>query len=149
MSSKEKVYYLFVFIFCVISVIFAVIDFTKGLTFEQRVADWIVYGMFVADYVIRFIMADGKKAFVKNNIFDLLAILPFNSALRAFRLFRFAKLLRLTKLFRVGAVSGRFIIRSRKFFDTNGFKYVLIASGCAIILAALGMMHFEIGRAHV
>lgn len=143
MTSKEKVYYLFVFIFCVISIVFAVLDFTKGLTREQQIADWTIYGMFVADYVIRFIMADGKKAFVKANIFDLLAILPLNSAFRAFRLFRFAKLLRLTKLFRVGALSGRFVVRSRKFLDTNGFKYVLIISGAAILLAAVGMAHFE------
>ena len=143
MTSKEKVYYLFVFIFCIVSIVFAVLDFTQGLTREQQIADWIVYSMFVADYVIRFIMADNKKIFVKSNIFDLLAILPLNSAFRAFRLFRFAKLLRLTKLFRVGALSGRFVVRSRKFLDTNGFKYVLIISGAAIVLAAAGMTHFE------
>lgn len=143
MSTKEKIYYFLVFIFCIISVYFAIADFMHGLTKAQMIADWIVYGLFVVDYVVRFIMADSKKAFVKENIFDLLAIIPFNSAFRAFRLVRFAKLLRLVKLFRVGAVSGRMLKRSERFFNTNGFKYVLMACAIAVVLSAVAMTYFE------
>ena len=127
----------------ILAVYFAIADFMHGLTKAQTIADWIVYGLFVVDYVVRFIMADSKKSFVKENIFDLLAIIPFNSAFRAFRLVRFAKLLRLVKLLRVGAVSGRMLKRSERFLNTNGFKYVLIACAIAVVLSAVAMTYFE------
>ncbi len=136
---KSKVYYFAVFIFCIISVWFAIKDFTRGLSFAEAVADKIIYGLFVGDYIIRFIVAGNKRIFFKDNIFDLLAIIPFNSVLRAFRLLRFTKLLRLTKLFRV----GRLFSRSSKFLNTNGFKYVILLSISAILAAAIAMTQFE------
>lgn len=146
---KEKIYYLVVFILCIVSVILSIMDFTTGLSYAQRIADQIIYWFFVADYIIRLVISNDKKDFAKDNIFDLLAIVPFNSAFRAFRLLRvvkalrFAKILRFTKLFRVGNLSGRLLSRSRRFLDTNGFKYVLLLSVSSILLASFFMMHFE------
>lgn len=143
MSMKEKIYYFLVFILCVVSIVFAVIDFDRGLTRPEMIIDWIIYAMFVVDYFVRFILAKPKMKFVRSNVFDLLAIIPFNSAFRAFRLFRFVKLLRLMRLFRIGALSGRLLSRSSRFFDTNGFKYVLVVSAAAIFLAAVAISYFE------
>lgn len=143
MSAKEKIYYVLLFIFCVVSVVFAILDFTKGLSHSQMIADWIIYGLFVADYFVRLILSDSKRRFIRENIIDLIAIIPFNSAFRAFRLLRFFKLLRLTKLIRLGAVSGRLMGRFSRFFDTNGFKYVLFATACAVVFAAFAMMYLE------
>ena len=143
MNNKDKVYYFLLFVFCIISVVFAFLDFTKGLTKAQMIADWIVYGLFVVDYFTRLILAESKPRFIRENVIDLIAIIPFNSAFRAFRLLRFAKLLRLTKLVRLGAVSGRFMHRSSRFLDTNGFKYVLMICAGAILLAATAMTYLE------
>lgn len=143
MSTKEKIYYFLLFIFCIISVVFAVLDFTNGLTHAQVIADWIVYGLFVADYLVRLFLSESKPRFIRENIIDLIAIIPFSSAFRALRLLRFVKLLRLTKLFRLGAVSGRLLIRCNRFFDTNGFKYVLAICAFAIVMAAFAMTYFE------
>lgn len=143
MGPKEKIYYLLLFIFCIVSVIFAFLDFTKGLTKGQMIADWTVYGLFVVDYFTRLILAESKSRFIRENVIDLIAIIPFNSAFRAFRLLRFAKLLRLTKLVRLGAVSGRFAHRSSRFLDTNGFRYVLIICAGAILAAAAAMTYIE------
>lgn len=143
MSTKEKIYYFLLFIFCIVSVVFAVLDYTRGLTRAEMIIDWIVYGLFVIDYFVRLFLADSKKTFFKENIIDLIAILPFNSALRALRLARFVKLLRLVKIFRIGAFSGRFVKRSTRFLDTNGFKYVLMVCAASILLAAVAMTYFE------
>ena len=143
MSKKEKLYYLLIAVLCVVSVVFAVLDYNRGLTRPEKIADWIIYAYFVIDYVVRFIIAENKRAFFKENIFDLIAIIPFNSAMRVFRLARFVKLLRLVKLFRIGALSARFGKRSSKFLDTNGFKYVLMVCGLSIFLAAIAMTYFE------
>lgn len=143
MTTKEKLYYLLIAVLCAISVAFAVVDFTRGLTKAEQIIDWTIYAFFVIDYVVRFILAKSKRAFFKENIFDLIAILPFNSAMRVFRLARFVKLLRFVKLIRIGALSGRFAKRSSRFLDTNGFKYVLMICAVAILLASVAMTYFE------
>ena len=143
MDKKEKIYYFFLFVFCIISIVFAILDFTKGLTPTLIIVDWIVYGLFVMDYIIRLALAESKARFFKENIIDLIAIIPFNSAFRAFRLFRLAKLLRLTKLLRLGAVSGRLMKYTSRFFDTNGFKYVLLVTSGSILIAAIAMTYIE------
>lgn len=143
MSTKEKIYYLLLFVFCVASVVLAIRDFTHGLSKQLQIVDWTIYGLFVADYIIRLIMAESKKTFFKENIIDLIAILPFNSLFRALRLLRFVKLLRMVKLLRLGAVSSRFMKRSGKFIDTNGFKYILAVCAIAILLAATAMTYLE------
>jgi len=143
MSTKEKLYYLLIAVLCVVSVVFAVLDYNRGLSRPEQIADWTIYAFFVIDYVVRFILADNKRAFFKENIFDLIAIIPVNSAMRVFRLARFVKLLRLVKLFRIGALSARLGKRSEKFLDTNGFKYVLMICAIAILLSAVAMTYFE------
>lgn len=143
---KRKVYNITVCILCVVSVTFAILDFTKGLSTLQIWIDNIIYGLFVADYIVRFIIAAQKKSFVKENIFDLIAIIPFNSAFRIFRILKFSKLLRLSKfakLFRIGSVSVRMIQKVRKFLNTNGFKYILLLSVVCVLASAFGMMYFE------
>jgi len=143
MSTKEKIYYLLIAALCVVSVVFAVIDFNRGLTKPEQIADWTIYAFFVIDYVVRFIIADNKRLFFKENIFDLIAIIPVNSAMRVFRLARFVKLLRFVRFLRIGALSGRLLKRSSKFFDTNGFKYVLMISAVLILLASVAMTFVE------
>ena len=143
MTTKEKLYYLLIAVLCVVSVVFAVLDFQRGLSRPEQIADWTIYAFFVIDYVIRFIMAENKRTFFRENIFDLIAIIPFNSAMRVFRMARFVKLLRLVKLFRIGALSGRLAKRSGRFLDTNGFKYVLMIAASMILLAAVAMTYFE------
>ena len=140
---KKKIYYILVFVFCVVSVCFAIKDFNSGLTPAETYADHIIYALFLGDYVVRFALADNKRRFFKDNILDLIAILPFNSAFRAFRLLRFAKLLRLTKLFRVGSASARLLGRASKFLDTNGFKYMLMLTAFVILFASMAMTKFE------
>jgi voltage-gated potassium channel len=143
---KRKIYNITVCILCVVSVTFAILDFTKGLTPLQVWIDNIIYWLFVIDYVVRFLIADQKKDFIKGNVFDLIAIIPFNSAFRVFRVLKFTRLLKfskLTKLFRIGSVSARMMTKVRRFLNTNGFKYVLMLSGASILCATFGMMYFE------
>lgn len=140
---KEKIYYSSVFVLCVVSVFFAVRDFSGKLSEPERIADMVIYALFIIDYVVRLFLAENKRDFFEGNVFDLLAIIPLNSAFRAFRLFRFAKLLRLFKFFRAASVFGRLVSRSGRFLDTNGFKYMLMLSAGAILAAAGAIMYFE------
>ena len=111
---KRKLYSAAVILFCLVSVILAVLDLRRGLTPAERWADRIIYVLFVADYLIRLILADDKRAFLKENILDLIAIIPFSALFRVFRLARFARAFRLLRILRVAAVSARALI-SRPF----------------------------------
>lgn len=138
-----KIYNVAVFILCIVSVMFAMRDYAHGLTAAETYIDRFIYALFVIDYVVRLFMAKDKKAFFKTNIFDLIAIIPAGSAFRAFRLARFVKLLKLTKLFRVGSASARLLSKASRFFDTNGFKYMVMISVVCIFIATIAMMRFE------
>ncbi len=143
---KQKIYKITVCILCIVSVTFAILDFSKGLTPLQIWIDNIIYIIFVVDYIVRFMIAGQKKKFFKENVFDLIAIIPFNSAFRIFRILKFSKLLRLakfTKLLRIGSVFARFLTKARRFLNTNGFKYILILSGTSILAGTFAMMYFE------
>lgn len=63
------------------AVALAVLDITQSLNAWQRMADNIILAIFVADYIVRLLVSDDKKDFVKKNIFDLIAIIPFSSFL--------------------------------------------------------------------
>lgn len=140
---REKLYNIVICILSLASVALAIVDFTSGLTHILKVIDIVIYIIFVADYLLRFAFANNKKLFVKSNVLDLVAIIPFNSAFRIFRFLKASKLLRLTKLLRVGSVSARGASKIKIFLNTNGFKYVLYLSAGAVTVSTFLIMYFE------
>lgn len=146
---KKKIYEILFNIFAIIAVIFAIIDISKGLTQVQYYVNLIIYIIFVIDYFARLILSEFKTVFIKQNIFDLLAIIPFNSLFRAFRLFRLfrlAKLLKISKLFKLSkfvAYWARVINKCKNFLNTNGFKYMLLLSLASIFIGAITITFFE------
>lgn len=152
MSKKEKVYNISICLLALISVVFAVYDIWKGLSYAAKIVDWIIYLIFVADYFVRFFQARKKSSFFKDNILDLIAIIPFNSMFRIFRALKIARLARLAKMSKavkaarfasVSARGARGLKRAHRFFNTNGLKYVIFLTIIAILGASIGMMYFE------
>ena len=140
---KQKIYDIAICLLAVASVIFPIIDITKGLSSTLTIIDNIIYVIFILDYVIRFIFAKSKKTFVKSNILDLIAIIPFSSAFRAFRVLKFTRILKMTKLVRLASVSARLLKKVKKFLNTNGLKYVLCLVIVSIVISALAMTKIE------
>ncbi|MGN1317889.1 MAG: potassium channel family protein [Lachnospirales bacterium] len=153
MKEKKQIFESFIYnliigLLAIIAVILAVFDLTKGIQSSQLIlldnAIWII---FIIDYFVRLLISHNKKDFIISNIFDLIAILPFNSAFRAFRFVRITKLAKLsrltklTKFVRLTAFSSRCLKRCKDFFNTNGFKYMLIVTFVIIILGSIGI-HF-------
>ncbi|MCD7773886.1 MAG: potassium channel family protein [Ruminococcus sp.] len=143
MTRKEKIYNIVICVLSLVSVAFAIKDFTMGLNKAEMVCDYSIYALFVLDYFVRFILADKKKSFVKSNILDLIAIIPFNSAFRIFRTVKVIRMARLLKLAKIGSVSARGFKKTKRFLNTNGFKYVLILSAAAILISSVLMTYFE------
>lgn len=144
----KKILYEVIFnILAVISVILTFIDIKTGLNNWETVLDLLIWLIFVLDYVVRLVLAsESRKKFIKENIFDLIAIIPFSSAFRIFRSLKLVKLLKFTKLLKLSkfvAVLGRFYSRFKKFFNINGFKYILSFSIIVIFVGGIAISLLE------
>lgn len=139
----NKIYNIVICILSLASVALAITDFISGLTHVLKKIDLVIYVVFVIDYLFRLVFAKKRKAFIKSNVLDLIAIIPFNSAFRIFRFLKASKLLRFTKLLRIGSVSARGASKIKVFLNTNGFKYVLYLSAGAITVSTFLIMYFE------
>lgn len=143
---KKIIYEIIICLLAIISVILAIIDMSNGLSQWMAMLDNLIYAFFVLDYIIRFFYAKRKRDFFKHNIFDLIAIIPVSSIFRIFRtfkVFRLLKLAKLTKLTRIFTALGRLFAHCKRFLNTNGFKYMLIAAGTLILIGGILISFFE------
>lgn len=152
MNQKEKIYNVIICLLAIVSVALAIDDLWRGLSPAAKICDLIIYLIFVVDYVVRIAMAKDKRQFIKSNIFDLIAIFPFNSLFRVFRILKIARLARLAKMSKavkvvrftsLSARGARGIEHLKEFVDTNGLKYMIFLALASIGGASIGMMYFE------
>ncbi|HDT8011957.1 TPA: ion transporter, partial [Enterococcus faecalis] len=105
-----------------------------------NIIDNIILITFTIDYIVRFFISKNKIKFFKENIFDLIAIIPFDaifSFFRIARLFRIAKIARLAKLTRAIGVVGKLTRNTKSFLNTNGFLNVIYLSSVLIVISAM------------
>ncbi len=113
--------------------------------YDLNLAIWMV---FVADYLIRLAMAPNKAQFVRGNLVDLIAIIPFelilaNEQFAATRFLRLARLARLVWLLRAGAVLWRMSRHTRGVLNTNGVGYVLVVAIGIVVMGGIGLWAIE------
>ncbi|WP_270646652.1 potassium channel family protein [Paeniclostridium hominis] len=107
---------------------------------------WII---FVIDFVIRFFISTDKKSFIKNNIIDLISIIPFHtffillSNLGIFHLGKYIILLKLVMVLRIVAIVKRSNSNFYRFMRTNNFSYTLFIALILIFLSSIAMSYFE------
>jgi voltage-gated potassium channel len=110
--------------------------------------------IFAVDYSIRFWLARKKRESFRQNIFDLIAIIPFSavfSVLRIFRIVRItrvsrlARLTRVSKLARLIGTAGRLKARSDRFLRTNGLIYIVYLNVASVGLGAIAIYLLEKG----
>ncbi len=141
---KKVVYEVIIGIFALTAVIFAIIDISMGLNSWQILLDNIILVIFIGDYFIRLFISKNKKQFIKNNVFDLIAIIPFNSAFRAFRIAKLSKVLSFAKVAKFSKLivyTMRLFEKAKTFFNTNGFKYIIILTFTLILMGGV-LIHY-------
>lgn len=142
MNKKIHICYrICIIVLALIAVSLAITDLIYGLNEWLLIADNVILGIFIADYLIRLILAKRKIDFIKHNVFDLIAIIPFSSFFRAFRIARLSRLLKVARFSRVTAYILRFTKKVKISFRANGFKYVLTLS-CILILIGGFVIHY-------
>ncbi|PIO84381.1 ion transporter [Loigolactobacillus backii] len=123
----------------VISIVLVVLDCTGTVSLAS--APWgnldnIILVIFAIDYFSRLLISKNKWQFLKENIFDLIAIIPFNSVFSIFRIARITRIFRLLRFIRLLGLTGKLQHRLRTFFYTNGLIYLIWTSAAILLLSS-------------
>lgn len=135
----KKIYYVIIIILSFISITLALLDISNVINLNKTPYFYIdksILVFFWIDYLTRLIQSKNKKKFFVTNLFDLLAIIPFDAMFYLFRIFRVIRLLKLLRLIRVVGFTGKVQKIIKRFFNTNGFIYLVIATIVLILTGA-------------
>lgn len=104
----------------------------------------VIWGIFIFDFLIKFILAPAKGIFLKRNIITIISLAV--PAIRVVRIFRVIRLLRFSRSLRLVKVIGSLNRGMRALSQTmkrRAFGYVVILSLIVIFAGAAGMYAFE------
>lgn len=135
------VYQIIMAILAVISIGMLIAYYAKRInidTYPYNMIDNGIWLVFFTDYVIRLIISPNKREFVKDNIFDLLSIIPASSLFFLFRIGQIGRTFQMLKLMRIMRLVG-FTGRLGVFFERNELLYYLyitiaVIMGCCNVL---------------
>lgn len=103
----------------------------------------VIWAVFIADFVIRFILAPAKGAFLRSNWLTLIALaVPAVRALRVFRVVRAARGIRLVRV--IGSIN-RGMNALGTAMTRRGLPYVIALTLVVLFAGAAGMYAFERG----
>jgi voltage-gated potassium channel len=127
-----------------------VVDLTRGLSPGLERAGLVIWGIFVADFALRFVLAPDKLAYLRQEWLTALALLlpalRVFRALRALRAFRAARALRGVRLARLLTSVNRGMRALGKTVRRRGFAYVALLTLAVTFAGAAGMYAFESGE---
>lgn len=146
-KKQHKVYDVIISILAIAAVVLVLVDLSQELTSWQKTADKIILTIFTLDYAIRFFNAPCKSAFFRENICDLIAIFPFHTLFRAFKITALSRMVRFAKIPRLFAFLYRPLRKATRFLNTNGFKYVLFITAFMILSGGI-LIHFAEGMSY-
>ncbi|MDQ6852551.1 MAG: potassium channel family protein [Actinomycetota bacterium] len=105
------------------------------------VADFVIWGVFVFEYVVKLALAPQRWYFVTHNLLDLVVVIvPF---LRPLRLLRSARALRISRLARLGAFAGFGTEKSRRSLHVRGVGYVLAVTLSLVMVLSIVVYDLE------
>lgn len=142
---KYELYYNGFMAFLAISIVILMILDTKDVIPESmdpllNIFDKSIWGIFVVDYFTRLFISKDKFLFVRNNIVDLIAILPFNMLFQGFRA---ARILRLIYMLRAFAYLNRAYNELCMVLKTNHFNHILWFTFCTIFVGAISISYVD------
>lgn len=111
-----------------------------ALTEWTDLFDHAVWLIFTLDYIVRLIIARNRFAFLRHNIVDLIAILPFEFLFQGVRAVRLVRLLLMLRAF---AYLNRAYQRIGIVLRTNQFDHVLWFTFCTIFIGAISISFID------
>lgn len=101
----------------------------------------VIWGVFVAEFLLRFVLAPSKLRFLRSNPVTIIALAA--PAFRFFRALRFLRIARGLRLIRIVGTANRGFNALRRSFGRRGLGYVMGTTILVILLGAGGMLAFE------
>jgi voltage-gated potassium channel len=124
-----------------------VLELTRGLTGFLPTLVLIIWGLFILDFIIEFIIAPRKLVYLRRSWLTAIAlVIPAFRILRIFpalRLLRAARFIRSTNLVRILTSTNRGLRAIRASLGRRGFGYVVIATVMILFIGAGGILQFE------
>ena len=116
-------------------------ELTVGLSPFWTTTGTVIWGVFIADFALRFVVAPKKKQFLESNWLTALSlVLPAVRVFRIFRVFRAVRGLRLLKV--VGSLN-RGMRALGASMGRRGFGYAVALTALVTFAGAAGMFAFE------
>lgn len=155
MTRKKRIIYNIIMAFLSLAIAtILIVQLTLKLGYNSEIIltniAYTIWAIFVIDFVIRFFISTDKKIFIKNNIIDLISIIPFHtffillSNLGVFHLgSKYIILLKLVMVLRIVAIVKRSNSNFYRFMRTNNFSYTLFIALIIIFLSSIAMSYFE------
>lgn len=98
------------------------------------VLDWMIWGCFAFEFVVRFALVENRRSFLRREWIDLLiVVLPM---LRPLRIARSARALRLLRLGRVALLLAEATKEGRRLLTRHHLHFALLAAAAVVVLAA-------------
>lgn len=106
----------------------------------DSVVNWIVWGIFMIDFLIRLVLTKNKWEFVKQNPFLVVAVIPFD------QFFQMARIVRIIYLFRIKTITKYYVepLINRLTYKSKIVLFGLMATLLAIESSLLWMTEGEI-----
>jgi voltage-gated potassium channel len=124
-----------------------ILELARGLSDFLSNLVLIIWGLFILDFVIEFIIAPRKLVYLRNSWLTAIAlVIPAFRILRIFpalRLLRAARFMRSTNLVRMLTSTNRGLRALRLSLGRRGFGYVVLATAMILFIGAGGMLQFE------
>lgn len=124
-----------------------ILELARGLTGFLPTLVFIIWGLFALDFVIEFIIAPRKLAYLRASWLTAVAlIIPAFRILRvlpALRLLRATRFIRSVNLVRLLTTTNRGLRAARVALGRRGFGYVVLATVLILFIGAAGILQFE------
>lgn len=137
-AAKEYIYNISMALLAVISIVLIALDYAHEIDINAMpytAIDNAILIIFAIDYFVRLFSAKDKKTFFRDNVFDLLSIIPATEISSVFRLARIGRLLRILKILRILRLVG-LTGRLEKFLKINGLLYYLYTSIVVVLITS-------------
>lgn len=127
--------------------ILIVLELTRGISGPFLTISYVIWGIFVFDFVIGLIIAPRWQTYLRRNWLTAVSLLL--PALRIFRIFRFVRLLRAARtvrslsLARVLTTINRGMRAARATLGRRALGFVVLLTVIVTIVGAAGMLFFE------
>jgi voltage-gated potassium channel len=119
----------------------AFVPFDEGSQTEVviYVLEWLITGIFIAEFVSRLWAAESRQEYVRGHWIDLISCIPPTRWLRPFRL------LRLLRLVRAFAGVGRAMTAAQRLAQHKGLIWLFVALVGVMFLTSFGLYISEVG----